>query len=195
MQLQVTQKLLAKLPVNAQGQLAATARSQHLFDAPSLQINPLSGWHGKLMLIQRRNCVLLVHDATRFPLFIPALTKPDFAELNDCFVDALLNALLKIGADEAQLDSAQHCLRPLQIDTQCNRSVQGTLNQMGQAVEHVLWYDNLNVAEMTGTAMSVWLADMPYNVKGGGTVWPIQAMLALLSGLAATRRQQYADKQ
>jgi hypothetical protein len=109
MQLHVTKNLLAKLPVNAQGQLAAIARSQHLFDVPSLQMNPLSSWHAKLILLQRRNCVLLVHDETRFPLFIPALTKPDFTELNDCFVDALLNALLKSGADEAQLDSAQHC--------------------------------------------------------------------------------------
>jgi hypothetical protein len=186
MQLHVTKTLFAKLPVDAQGQLAVTARSDYLFKAADLQINPLSGWHGKLMLIQRRNCVLLVHDATRFPLFIPALTKPDFAEFNDCFMDAFINALLKCGADEAQLNAAQHCLRPLQIDTQCNRSVQGTLNRMGQDVEHTVWYEHLTVVEMTGTAMGVWLADMPYGVKDQDTVWPKRDMLALLSALANT---------
>ncbi len=138
MQLHVTKTLFAKLPVDAQGRLAVTARSQSLFDATDLQINPLGGWHGKLMTIQRRNCVLLVHDATRFPLFIPALTKPDFAEFNAFFEDAFINAILKCGANEAQIAIADKCLRPLVIDTQCNRSVQGTLNQMGQELEHAV---------------------------------------------------------
>jgi len=187
MQLHATHKLFAKLPLNEQGLLAATPHSQWLFEPASLQINPLSAWHGKLMLIQRRQCVLLVHDATRFPVFMPSLTKPDFAELNDRFVDGFINTLLKCGANEAQLDTAQHCLRPLQFDTQCNRSVQGTLNQMGQEVEHAVAYDRLTIAEMTGYAMGAWLADRPCTVKDKGMVWPQKEMLALLSRLAVTQ--------
>ena len=81
--LHTTRKLFERLPLTDQGQLAPTPRSQWLYDRPALDINPLSGWHGHLITLQRRNCLLLVHDATRFPLFLPALTKPDLAELND----------------------------------------------------------------------------------------------------------------
>lgn len=192
MQLHATRQLFAKLPLDKQGLLATTPLSQWLFDQPCLQINPLSGWHGKLMTLQRRNCLLLVHDATRFPVFMPCLTKPDFAELNDRFIDALMNTLLKCGANEVQLDAMRQCLRPLQVDSQCNRSVQGTLNQMAQAVEHALWYDNQNVADLTGYSMGAWLADRPCSVKDKGMVWPQKEMLALLSRLAITHRESEA---
>lgn len=184
MQLHVTRSLFAKLPLDEPGGFAVTPHSQYLFDQPSLQINPLSGWHGKLLKLQRRNCLVFVHDVTRFPLFMPCLTQPDFVALNDRFVDALINTLLKCGADQNQLEMAHHCLRPLQLDTQCNRSVQGTLNRMGQDVEHAVNYDSLTVADMTGYSMGAWLADRPCTVKDRGMLWPKKEMLNLLSRLA-----------
>ncbi len=77
-QLHATRKLFERLPLNEQGLVASTPRSDWLFKASPVEANPLSGWHGNLLTYQRRNCVLLVHDATRFPLLLPALTKPDF---------------------------------------------------------------------------------------------------------------------
>ncbi|APS32132.1 hypothetical protein RC91_09715 [Pectobacterium brasiliense] len=183
-QLHTTHKLFSRLPLNDSSQLAATLRSQWLFTQPAIDINPLSNWHGNLITLQRRNCVLLVHDATRFPLVIPALIKKDFAELNDHFTDSFINTLLKCGADEDQLNAAQHYLRPLQVDTQCSRSVQGTLNQMKGDIEHVVWFDNLNIAELTGYSLGQQLAGRPCSVKGQGYLCPQKEMLSLLSRLA-----------
>jgi hypothetical protein len=183
-QLHATHKLCERLPLTDQGQLAPTPRSQWLYDRPALDSNPLSGWHGHLITLQRRNCLLLVHDATRFPLFLPALTKPDLAELNDRFVDALMNTLLKCGAEEDQLEAAHRHLRPLQVDTQCNRSVQATLNRMGQELGDAL-HDNINVAEITGYRQGAWLAQAPRTVKGQGVLWPQKAMLERLTALAS----------
>ncbi|WP_409159963.1 DUF6933 domain-containing protein [Pectobacterium sp. B2J-2] len=183
-QLHSTHKLFGHLPLNNSGQFAATPRSQWLFTQPAIDINPLSNWHGNLITLQRRNCVLLVHDATRFPLVIPALIKKDFAELNNYFVDSFINTLLKCGADEAQLNAAQHYLRPLQVDTQCSRSVQGTLNQMKGDIKHIVWFDNLKVAELSGYALSQQMADRPCSVKDKGYLWPQKEMLTLLSRLA-----------
>ncbi|WP_210398141.1 DUF6933 domain-containing protein [Motiliproteus sediminis] len=188
--LHATRKLFERLPLGEQGLLEATPRSEWLFEAESIEANPLSGWHGNVVTYQRRNCLLLVNDETRFPLFLPALTKPDFAELNDRFVDALMNTLLKCGADQDQLDAAQRLLRPLQIDTLCNRSAQATLNRMSQELEHALHYDNINVAEITGYRQGAWLAQTPRNVKGQGVLWPQKAMLELLSGLAQGSKPQ-----
>lgn len=183
-QIHATRKLYEKLPLTSSGQFAVTPRTEWLFEQVALDNNPLSGWHGNLISLQRRNSLLLVHDATRFPLVLPALTKPDWQELNDRFFDALINTLLKCGATEAQLTAAQQMLHPLQLDTDCNRSVQGTLNQMKGEIEHLLWYDQANIAELSGYRLGAWLADSPRNVKDCGSLWPKKEMLALLNRMA-----------
>lgn len=184
--LHATQKLLKRLPLNQEGRLAATPRSQFLFEQHPLENNPLSGWHGNLINAQRRNTLLLVHDTTRFPLILPALTKPDWIELNDRFADALINTLYKCGATDAQCQTAQAYLRPLQADTQCRRSEQGTLHRMKDEVEHLLWHNQTDIAALNGYRTGAWLADTPRTVKGKGVLWPQREMLALLETLSTS---------
>lgn len=196
-QLNATRKFFAKLPLNSDGQLAVTKRTGWLYEQPAMDVNPLSGWHGNLVTLQRRNCVLLVHDQTRFPLVLPALTKPDFVELNDRFDDAFMNTLLKCGADDHHLDTAHRYLRPFVVGTQIDRSVLGTLNRMKGDVEHLLWYDNVNIAELTGYRLGAWLADMPWTAKGRGYLHPQKEMLGLLdslSGAALSRHDLTGNK-
>lgn len=174
-----TKKLHAKLPLNADGLLpnhpCPTTESV-------VTANQLSGWHANLLTLQRRNCVLMVHDATRFPLFIKALVKADFAHFNEYFADTLMNTLLKAGANQQQLDAAASLLAPCRFDTVCNRSVQGTLNHMAGDIEQLLWYDSARLEEISAYRTGAWLADRPCNVKGvKGYIWPQDAMLALLS--------------
>lgn len=81
--LHCTQKLLSKLPVDINGRLPNTRARPLAANDPA--DSPLSGWHANLVTLQRRNCVLFVHDTTRFPVLLTCLTKPDFAELDYCF--------------------------------------------------------------------------------------------------------------
>lgn len=180
--LHVTKKLLTKLPFDKSGYLP---KGQEQNYAGAIRTtSPLSGWHANLLTLQRRNCILLVHDNTRFPLFIPCLTKPDFANLNWWFIDALMNTLIKVGANDKQLDAVHHYLAPLQIDTECNRSVQGTMSQMAGDLEHMLWFDEADILDLSGPRTGLWLSDRPCNVKGRkDCLWPQKAMLALLSEL------------
>ena len=164
-----TKKLFAKLPVSNSGELIEPK-------------NPLSGWHANLITLQRRNCILMVHDSTRFPLFIPCLTKPDFSNINWYFEDALMNTLLKLGANQQQLDTAISLLGELSFDTTCDRSVQGTMNQMKGDIEYMLRYENANVTDLSAYRTAVWLSDRPCTVKTQKKcIWPQKAMLALLS--------------
>lgn len=135
--LHATRKLLAKIPIDDAGRLPPTHRTQWLYDRPPLSDNPLDHWHGNLLTVQRRQCILPVHDETRFPVFLPCMTKPNIAELNDRFIDSFINTLLKCDADDALLNAAQAHMAPLQADTSYNRSVQGTLNRMGFELEHM----------------------------------------------------------
>tara|TARA_R110002167_G_scaffold89579_12_gene241707 strand:- start:908 stop:1576 length:669 start_codon:yes stop_codon:yes gene_type:complete len=177
-----TKKLLTKLPVDEQGILPPDK------NAPPQQGNTtdhseslLSGWHANLITLQRRNCILFVHDVTRFPVFIPCLTKPDFAAVDWYFQDAFMNTLLKIGADDAMMNLAGALLQPLCFDTNCNRSVQGIMSQIAGDIEHSINFRDVNMQDFSPYRMSAWLADRPCNIKGQkDCVWPIKAMSELL---------------
>lgn len=117
--LNCTRKLLAKLPLDSYGRLQGKLlRPQTANDEAE---SPLSGWHANLLTIQRRNCVLFIHDTTRFPVLATCLTKPDFAELDWWFQDALMNTLLKSGADSAHMDAPANALSHLVCDSLCDR--------------------------------------------------------------------------
>lgn len=179
-----TQKLRAKLPLDNNGLLPGTDPRQWPQQRDPMAENRLSGWHANMVILQRRQCVLMVHDTTRFPVFIPGLTKADFAIFNDRFVDSFMNTLLKCGAEDMHMQAAHNCLQPLQADSSCNRSVLGTLNNMQVDVEHMLWHNNANVAELAGYSIGAWLADRPCKAKGTDWLWPQKDMLALLEGMA-----------
>ena len=175
-QIHATKKLLAKMPAQIK------PGSEDILAAPQ---SKLGSWHANLLTIQRRNCLLFVHDQTRFPVFIPALTKPDLAMIDRFFDDALMNTLLKCGATQEQLDTAAALLQPLAFVGGTDRSVLGTLNQLGQDIDHIIYFDSLNVADMAGYAVSAWLADRPCHVKGQkDCIWPKDAFLELLDRLS-----------
>ena len=179
-----TKKLLAKLPVDESGFLPEKKPPPHMRGCNEQSESLLSGWHANLITLQRRNCILLVHDTTRFPLFISSLTKPDFVRLDWYFQDVLMNTLLKLGTSQQQMDTAAVHLQRLRFDSNCNRSVQGTMNQMKGDVEHMLWYDNAAVQDLSGYRTGVWLASRPCTVKGlKDCVWPDKAILELLNTL------------
>ncbi len=90
--LHCTKKLYAKLPEKVKV-------AEQTASAIGIQAQWLN-WHANLITIQRRQCVIAVHDATRFTLFIPCLTKKDFANLdwhlNDVFMRRTTNHLRSI---------------------------------------------------------------------------------------------------
>lgn len=187
-----TQKLIAKLPVS-QGLLPEGVELQASLTEKIIN-NPLSGWHANLLTLQRRNCVLLVHNQTRFPVFIMGMKKPDFATLDYHFADCFMNTLLKVGADEQHMQAAQDLLAPVSIAKSNDRSVQGTLNQMKGDIEHMLWFDNANINDCSPYKTAAWLAKKPCSVKSREAgaakskkdcVWPNEAMLNLLTNFAS----------
>lgn len=176
-----TKKLLAKLPLDDSGNLKSAKASPDLYLVTNAD-NPLSGWHANLITFQRRNCVLLVHNGTRFPLFLKGLKKADFANFNVLFEDSLMNTLLKADANQQQLNTATRLIQPCRFDNDCNRSVQGTMNQMKGDLEYVLWRQNTLIDDVGPYSTGAWLADRPCTVKGvKGYIRPDKAMLELLS--------------
>jgi len=180
--LHCTKKLYAKLPekVRAASQPAT---------AIGIQAQWLN-WHANLITIQRRQCVIAVHDTTRFALLIPCLTKKDFANLDWHFNDVFINTLLKSDIPFELVDVAAHCYQPLNFDAVCDRSVQGTMNQMAQEAEFSLQYKNESITDISPYRFSAWLSNRPCTVKGQkDCVWPDKAMTDLLAKLAASQNK------
>jgi hypothetical protein len=177
--LHCTQKLLSRLPVRV-GQLLCSEYS-NAFAANEAAPTVLSGWHGNLVTLQRRQCVLLVHNATRFPVFIPAVRKQDFATLDHRFADSFMNTLLKTGADDDLMDLAVSQLAPILIQKTADRSVLGTLNNMIEQVRFAIEDGEISVGDITGYRIGAWLADTPWHAKGvKGAIWPADDMADLL---------------
>ncbi|WP_299774678.1 hypothetical protein [uncultured Pseudoteredinibacter sp.] len=186
--LHASKALFAKLPVDDQGRLPIQQASHYIVQREvPLAVNPLSGWQAHLFTLQRRQCVLWVHGATRFPLFMSCLSKADFKDLQWRFVDTLMNTLLKAGASDWQMQTADALLQPLQIDSVCDRSMQATINRMKGDIEHSLYYHESKVADLSSYRTGAWLADRPTKVKGQKDyLWPQQEMLALLDKAASS---------
>lgn len=175
-----TKKLYSKLPLDTGGRLLDKKPSPYAAnDEPETR---LSGWHANLILLQRRQCILFVHDETRFPVFLPALKKSQLAELDYWFTDGFMNTLLKSGADEELMERAHAALGPLIFDQDCNRSVQATMNQMVQDLSYEFIYGDSTIAESMGYSIGARLADRPCSVKGRkDVVWPPMAMREMLT--------------
>ena len=150
--------------------------------AETTSVSPIDHWHANFILLQRRQCVLFVHNATRFPVLIPALKKADFSYLELHFADGFMNTLLKCGAGEQVLNRAEMALAPFCCDSICSRSVQGTMNQMTQMLDATLEYKRISIMDLGPYSTSAWLAETPCNVKGvKGPLWPNKNMLELLN--------------
>ena len=157
-----SQKLAAKLP--------------GVSPAPLEETSPLGSWHGHLFTLDRRQCVMFCHDATRYVLFMAGVSKADFAELGGRWFRPLYLATLAVsGCPDTQIKKVELALGPMRFDTATDRSVQGSLRVAKQDLEAWL-YRVPNVMDLNPLAMSCHLNERPATVYGK-CVWPDKAML------------------
>ena len=174
--LHCTKKLYAKLPEKVKA-------TQQPGTAIGIQAQWLN-WHANLITIQRRQCVIAVHDATRFTLFIPCLTKKDFGNLDWHLNDVFINTLLKSDFPPELVDIATTNYQSLKFDTTCNRSVQGTMNQVTQEIDFGMYYKSASVTDINPYRYSSDLSHRPCGVKGQKDyIWPDREMAQLLKTL------------
>ena len=169
-----TKKLAAKLP--------------EVSETPLQEANPLGSWHANLYTIDRRNCVMFCHDKTRFVLFMAGLKKDDFANLDYWFEDLFANTLLKLDYDTDLIEKALALLTPLQFDTFCDRSVQGSMRTVRMQVLEVALHRAADVMDLMPYSTSAKLNDRPVTVKGmkgSDCLWPVRDMRTWLEAVVS----------
>ncbi len=146
------------------------------------ETSPLGSWHGHLYTLDRRQCVMFVHDATRFALFMPGWKKAQFAELGSKWFRLHYTATLAmLGCPDVQIRKVELALGRVRFDTSTDRSVQGSLRVAALDIE--AWACQVpNVMNLDPLEISCRLNDRPATVFGKW-LWPGKAMLELVSAL------------
>lgn len=172
--LHCTQKLASRIP--STGDLPSPETE------PDGQAGPLSSWHAHLLTLDRRQCVLFCHDATRYVLFLPGLCAPQLAELGRWHRDLFLATLATQGLMHHHIARAGLTLGSLQMDRSTDRSVLSSMNRVAGDLQFGLLRETANVMELDPITTSLWLNDRPCRVYNR-LVWPEQAMREIVEQL------------
>ncbi len=158
------------------------AKLTDISPVPLHETSPLGSWHGHLLTFDRRQCVMLCHDATRYVLFLPGLRKEHFAEFEArCFRPLYLATLAALGCPVAWIKKTELALGSMRFDTATDRSVLGSLNISASDTE--VWLQReANVMDIDPLAVSCKLNGRPMTLRGK-TIWPAKAMRELVSRL------------
>lgn len=174
--LSCTKKLFAKLLGDIKVAKSATSS---IF----AQVHWING-HANFVTTHRSRCIIAVHETTLFMLFISQLPKKNLANLDGQFTELFINNLLKSDMPLQLVNVAATNCQTLAPDTDCNRLVKGTMNQMIQKIDYWLYYNITSVANRCAYRYSADLSDRPCGVKGQKDyIWPDREMAQLLKTL------------
>lgn len=162
-----SKKLAAKLP--------------DVSTVPLEETSPLGSWHAHLHRIDRRQCVLFCHDATRYVLLLPGLKKEQLMELGRWHKELFTACLSYDGISDAQVRRAELALGPVRFDTVTDRSVQSS---MRVAMWDLLGYIEKipNVMLANPLSLNAYVNERPATVHGSW-IWPKRAMIEGVSSL------------
>ncbi|MBI5632013.1 MAG: hypothetical protein HZA15_00805 [Nitrospirae bacterium] len=146
---------------------------------PLLETSPLGSWHALLYTVNRRQCVMFCHDASRYILFLPSLVKADFADLGRLHRELFLATLAKQGVADLQLKKIALALGPMRYDCATDRSVLGSMNVARSDLSFALEFEE---RALDPIAIAGRLNKRPTRA-GRVLIWPERAMLELVNGL------------
>lgn len=163
--------------------LAAKLLPDHFRNPPPAvslgERSPLGEWHGHLLLLDRRQCVMFCHDLTRYVLFLPGLRAPQFADLGRWHREMFLATLAMQGMPSSHLARLELTFGPLRIDCWTDRSVLGSLRVAADDLRYGSLPRVANVLDLDPLVISHELNQRPCRV-GKACIWPAEAMRKLV---------------
>lgn len=150
---------------------------------PLSETSPLGSWHADRLTLDRRQCVLFCHDASRAALFAAGLRKPEFQCLfSEVFRPLFADTLFTLGCKPANIDRALLALGPVRFDTATDRSVLSSMRVARQDLEAYLFNRFPNVLMMDPVQTSNRLTRRPVSVRGK-RFWPQDRLLEMIDTL------------
>jgi hypothetical protein len=93
-------------------------------------------WHANLIRIERRKCVLFTNDRTLYSFLVPGVKKKD--DFHDLFLLNLNSNLAVEGLRQGEILKALDEYSEIAIAPTSNRSVLGSMNDLGYQVEYLV---------------------------------------------------------
>ena len=146
------------------------------------QSGPLSSWHGHLLTLDRRQCVLFCHDATRYVLFLPGLRAQQLAELGRWHRDLFLAVLQTQGLPHLLVARVGLMLGPLRMDQKTDRSVVSSMCRVAEDIRFGILRETAHVMELDPIRTSLWLNDRPCTIHKAW-IWPDKTMREIVEAL------------
>lgn len=172
--LHCTQKLASRIP--------SAVNLLETGPEPVGQSGPLTSWHGHLLTLDRRQCVVFCHDATRYVLFMPGLRAPQLAELGRWHRDLFLAVLEAQGLTREGIARAGLILGQLEVHRTTDRSVLGSMRVAADDLKYGMLNRAANVMELDPIATALALNERSCRANGA-LMWPQQAMRELVERL------------
>ncbi|MDH5667261.1 MAG: hypothetical protein OEY86_04540 [Nitrospira sp.] len=171
MRLHCTKKLAANLPPEL-----LSGPTPAYFEGANRR---LWDWHGHLVLLDRRQCVMFCHDLTRYLLVLPGLRAAEFKEIGRLHRELFLTTIAALGVSSSQLAQLALLLGPLQIDCRTDRSVLGSLRVASDDLQFGYLPRVQNVLDLDPLAMSHQLNTRPCMAEKV-LIWPAVVMKKLV---------------
>lgn len=165
--LHCTRKLAARLP--------------HVSTARLEETGPLISWHANLYSIDRRQCLLFCHDATRYCLFLPGLRAPQFNDLGRWHRELFVASLTTAGAEKAVLKRIELAFGAARFDTATDRSVLSSMTVARWDLEGLLMRVG-NILDLDPVVASRHLNTRPA-MAGRVLHWPEREMLERVTAI------------
>lgn len=143
-------------------------------EAVPSEAEPLAKWHGNIFTLNRRKCLLLTHDESRYSLYFFGVTQKSLANLPKLFRERLKRELMRDDFTIAQVEKMLATVGEVSFAKSSSRSVLGTMNDMVQMIKHMAVYretpdENLHTAYINST---------PYKI--GEYAYPKEVLKTLL---------------
>jgi hypothetical protein len=145
------------------------------------EARPLGSWHANLYQIDRRQCLLFCHDATRYCLFLPGLRAEHLKELGRWHRELFLASLATAGAKEAVLKKIELAFGAPRFDTATDRSVLESMTIARWDLDGMLMRVD-NVLDLDPVLASRHLNERPA-MAGRVVHWPEREMLERIARL------------
>ncbi|MGE5417453.1 MAG: DUF6933 domain-containing protein [Acidobacteriota bacterium] len=97
--------------------------------------DPLYSWHAYLFLINRRKCVLIMNNKTRYNFVLYGLKKADFMHFSQLVIESIAENLAADGIDQETIDKYISYCGEVRYTAASERSIIGQTNEMRFAAE------------------------------------------------------------
>lgn len=107
-------------------------------------------WHASLKFINRKKCLLIMNDLTRYSIFLYGIKKKELQDLDNIFIDCLIDTMKSDNFPHDSIMKLVDNLGTINIIKTNNRSITGSINDHYRCLDYYLDNSYLNFIESEG---------------------------------------------